>query len=292
MRGRARGGVGALVVAAVLLLGACSAGSTQSSGTAGPAPAHSAPGSSTGPVASPSAGSSAGPWHVVALGDSVTSGGPCGCTPFPQLYARDLAQVRGVQASVQNFGVGGLDSGGLLSSLEDARSQVATAVRGADIVLLTIGANDFADQHGAVVDGRCLAGPGTNCVAQDLATMRRNVTAILAAVHRLRAHRPTTVLVTGYWNVFEDGAVARDSFTDLGVRATQVLTRMANESIRRDARQAGATYVDLYAPFNGPRSRGDTTRLLASDGDHPNAAGQSLIAERLVAAGLPGLVAG
>jgi lysophospholipase L1-like esterase len=100
------------------------------------------------------------------------------------------------------------------------------------------------------------------------------------------------VLVTGYWNVFEDGAVARDSFPDVGVRATRRLTRLANAAIQQDARATGATYVDLYAPFNGPVSRGDTTRLLAADGDHPNAAGQALIAQRLVAAGLPGLAEG
>ena len=100
------------------------------------------------------------------------------------------------------------------------------------------------------------------------------------------------MLVTGYWNVFEDGSVARRSFPRLGVEAAQRLTAVANAAIRSAARRAGTTYVDLYAPFNGPESHGDTTVLLGPDGDHPNAAGQALIARRLLAAGLPGLVDG
>lgn len=246
------------------------------------------------PTVSHSAGAPAapGPWRVVALGDSVTSGGPCGCTPFPQLYAEDLARVRGARVSVRNLGSGGLDSGGLLTALQDGGSGAARAVAGADIVLLTIGANDFTDRHGDVTAGTCLTGAGNDCVSDDLASMRQNVTAVLATVHRLRAGRPTAVLVTGYWNVFEDGAVARESFSDLGVRATQRLTRMVNASLRSVARGAGTTYVDLFAPFNGPAGGGDPTRLLFSDGDHPNQAGQRLIAARLVAAGLPGLTRG
>ena len=288
---RTGGGPGALLTALVLglvlLLAACSTGPG--------VPRSAARSAATSPRPSGGAGSadpSPAAWRVVALGDSVTSGGPCGCTPFPQLYAHDLAEVRGAHVSVRNLGVGGLDSGGLLHSLTAPGSAVAAAVRGSDIVLLTIGANDFADQHGSVTDGRCLAGPGTDCVRDDLEGMRRNVTAVLEEIRRLRGGRPTAVLVTGYWNVFEDGAVARNSFPHLGVRATRVLTRLANQWLRADALAAGATYVDLFAPFNGPASRGDLTRLLASDGDHPNQAGQALIARRLLAAGLPGLAQG
>ena len=290
---RTRGGPGApvtvLVLGLLVLLAACSTGPAvpraagRSAATSPSARTSGDPGASGAPPAA---------WRVVALGDSVTSGGPCGCTPFPQLYAHDLAEVRGARVSVRNLGVGGLDSGGLLHSLTAPGSGVAAAVRGSDIVLLTIGANDFADQHGSVTDGRCLAGPGTDCVQDDLQGMRRNVTAVLEEIRRLRGGRPTAVLVTGYWNVFEDGAVARDSFPDLGVRATRVLTRLANRWLRADALAAGATYVDLFAPFNGPASRGDLTRLLAADGDHPNQAGQALIARRLLAAGLPGLAQG
>ncbi|MGN6129965.1 MAG: SGNH/GDSL hydrolase family protein, partial [Nocardioidaceae bacterium] len=250
-------------------------------------------GGSSPPVPSSTPSPSPRPsWRVVALGDSVTSGGPCGCTPFPELYGNDLAAVRGEHTHTANLGVGGQTSGGVLAALREASSPTARAVAAADIVLVTIGANDFADRHDDVTSGQCLGSPSGSCVADDLHGMERNVEAVVARVHALRVGRATAVLVTGYWNVFEDGAVARRAFPRIGVRATQRLTRLVDVGIRQAAGSAGATYVDLYAPFNGPASRGDTTRLLGPDGDHPNQAGQALIARRLVAAGLPGLVRG
>ena len=119
--------------------------------------------------------------------------------------------------------------------------------------------------------------------------MERDIEQTISAIHRLRGGRRTAVLVTGYWNVFEDGAVARRDYPDVGVRATQRLTGLVNDGIRAAADRGGATYVDLSVPFDGPRTGGDPTRLLGPDGDHPNAAGQDLIAARLLAAGLPGM---
>lgn len=229
-------------------------------------------------------------WRVVALGDSVTSGSNCGCTPFPQLYVDDIAEVRGRPATVDNLGTGGMDSADLLQQLDDPGSSFATAVAGADIDLVTIGANDFVPQHDAVVNGKCLTDEKSDCMQDELENMRSNVSAILARIRQLRGHRPTALLVTGYWNVFEDGEVARSSYPDVGLAATQRLTRRVNAALREVAAGAGATYVDLYAPFNGPGAAGDITHLLAPDGDHPNADGQALIARALVAAGLTGLV--
>ncbi len=229
---------------------------------------------------------------MVALGDSVTSGGPCGCLPFPQRYGRMLARDRGLVTHTENLGRGGEDTTTLLRLLRDPASAESRAVRGADVVLLTIGANDFADEHESVTGGHCLGGRDIACVEDDLGSMVRNLTAIVREVHRLRGPRPTAVLATGYWNVFEDGTVARRAFPEAGVRATRRLTRLANAGIRSAADTAGATYVDLFAPFEGPATGGDPTALLGPDGDHPNAAGQALIARRLVAAGLPGLVRG
>lgn len=279
----------ALVALAVLLLlgGSCADPAAPSDIGAGSA-VRSATGLSRALRSAPATPSNV---NVVALGDSVTTGGPCGCSPFPRLYAEYLAQDRGVRATTTNLGQDGLDSGGLLAKLRDPGSTEAGAVRSADVDLLTIGANDFSDQHDSVTAGRCMGGGNTYCIQDELSSMTSNVEEIIRTIHDLRGHRPTAILVTGYWNVFEDGEVARESFPDAGVRATRRLTTLANAGIREAARVGGATYVDLYAPFNGPDVR-DTTNLLGPDGDHPNAAGQALIARRLVAAGLPGLAEG
>ena len=252
-------------------------------------PSSSPPSSTAPPSFDPVA---AGPWHVVALGDSVTAGARCGCTPFPVLYARALSRARGARVTVQNLGQGGQDSAGLLAQLRQPGSLQRTAVRRADIVLLTIGANDFGNHHDDVVTDRCALDGAASCVRGEMAELRGNMAALLATIRALRGSRPTAVLVTGYWNVFEDGAVARRAWSAAGLRASRRLTFLADAVLHDAAVRAHATFVGLYAPFHGPAARGDVTHLLARDGNHPDAAGQALIAQRLLAAGLRGLVAG
>jgi lysophospholipase L1-like esterase len=118
-------------------------------------------------------------------------------------------------------------------------------------------------------------------------SMRANLSQVLSEIRGLRHGMPTSVLVTGYWNVFEDGQVARRASGDLGLRASIELTRKVNATIQGVADNAGAHYVDLFAPFQSHGS--DIDALMAPDGDHPDAAGHRLIAETLLGAGLPRL---
>lgn len=218
----------------------------------------------------------------MALGDSVPSGKACHCRPFPQTYASLLSRRTGARVTGENRAVSGLDTAGLISQLR-AR-EVEDDVRRADVVLVTIGANDFGDHHDQVVDGRCGTGR-TDCVSDELGSMGRRLAAALARVRALRHGQPTSVLVTGYWNVFQDGDVARRAFGAAGLRASLRLTRRANAVIRSVSAAAGARYVDLFGPFE--HSGRDITSLLAADGDHPDAAGHALIARTLLDAGLP-----
>jgi lysophospholipase L1-like esterase len=219
---------------------------------------------------------------VVALGDSVPSGHDCDCRPFPETYGALLSQRSKEPVRVDNLAVNGLDTAGLITQLR--APDVEDAVRRADIVLVTIGANDFGDHHDEVVSGRCGAA-NTDCVSDELDALRAHLATVLATVRALRGDLPTTVLVTGYWNVFEDGDVARRSFGDSGLPAALQLTRRANAVISSVSGAAGARYVDLFKPFE--RSGRDVTALMAPDGDHPDAAGHELIARAVLAAGLP-----
>ncbi|WP_165956669.1 SGNH/GDSL hydrolase family protein [Kribbella antibiotica] len=222
----------------------------------------------------------AGNLSVLALGDSVTSGFHCYCDAFPAAYGDQLAAQTGSGVTVHNFGVGGIDSGGLLDDLDESGSPMAQAATDADYVLLTIGANDFAGHEDDVTAGTCT----TECVSEELAGLSTNLRQILDRITALDTHRTPEVLVTGYWNVFKDGQVARDEYPLEGVDATQALTKAANEVIANVAQAAHATYVDLYAPFEAAP---DVTKLLAADGDHPNAAGHALIADLLLKATPP-----
>jgi lysophospholipase L1-like esterase len=192
----------------------------------------------------------------------------------------DLLHTRtGDTVIVDNLGAGGLDSPGLLRRLDQPNSPTEQAIATADIVLLTIGANDFGDHHDDITTGRCT---DTDCVADELEQLTTNLHRILGRIHTLRNGHPTTILATGYWNVFEDGEVARRTFPATGRAATDRLTLEVNTAIAGAAHADDATYVDIYTPFE--RDAADVTNLLAPDGDHPNAGGHALIARLLLQA--------
>ncbi|HZX04618.1 SGNH/GDSL hydrolase family protein [Kribbella sp.] len=214
--------------------------------------------------------------QVVALGDSVTSGSNCNCSAFPQMYG-DQLQERGTTVGVQNLGVGGLDSSGLLQTLNQPNSPAEVATAAANVVLLTIGANDFGDHHDDVTSGQCSA----DCVSDEFEQLTVNLGKILTRIHALRDNKPTTILMTGYWNVFEDGDVAARQYPTSGRVASDQLTLRTNGAISAAAAADDATYVDIYTPF---KDSSNITSLLASDGDHPNAAGHALIATVLLSA--------
>ncbi len=221
--------------------------------------------------------------EVVALGDSVPSGAACSCSPFPTLYAALLQQRTGVPASVDNAAVSGLTTTGLLGQLR--QPALRDALAGADVVLVTVGANDFLDHHDDVVGGSCAPGDAADCISDDLESMRAHLVRALGQIRSLRHDQPTTVLVTGYWNVFEDGTVATQSSGPSGLESSLTLTRTVNTAIRSLAEDAGDRYVDIFTPFEDGGH--DIDSLLAGDGNHPDAAGHQLIATKLLAAGLP-----
>jgi lysophospholipase L1-like esterase len=215
---------------------------------------------------------------VVGVGDSVTAGSACDCMDFVRLYARELPPAEGGPARVVNLGVPGSTSADLRRDLEH-RGPTTRAVTQASIVLVTIGANDLNPLLGRWREGGCRG----DCWSDAVHAVGGNVSAIVGDIHRLRLGRPTTVLVTNYWNVFIDGDVARRRLGPRYLRWSDRLTKAADAAICGGSRRLGARCVDLYAAFKGDGSD-DPTDLLAGDGDHPSAAGHRLIARVLLAA--------
>ncbi len=224
--------------------------------------------------------------RIVALGDSVTSGYNCNCAAFPAEYATLLSGRDSIQASATNLGVNGLTSSGLLAQLSGgsaADASTQSVVAAADIVVVTIGANDFSDEHDPITAGICAGAEHTACTRDELTTMSQTISRVVDLIRVLRDGRPTTIMLTGYWNIFEDGVVANTAFPNEGIAASIALTKEANAAIRADALAEDAIYVDLWPVFEGPDSDQDPTDLLAPDGDHPNAAGHAAIARQLLA---------
>src|SRR5690348_8925472 len=95
---------------------------------------------------------------VVGLGDSVTAASACNCTGFLTLYSRQLQASSHIATATTNLGVPGQTSAGLLAQLQ-GDPNAKSSVERADIVVVTIGANDFS------YDGTCTA---VSCYASDL----------------------------------------------------------------------------------------------------------------------------
>ena len=218
------------------------------------------------------------PLTLVGLGDSVTAGSACSCPTFVELYARTLGAATRREVRARNLGVPGQTSGGLLAELSTS-SPTSSAVQAADVVTVTIGANDFDPEP--VTAGSC-TGDAADCYSDALAGMSTYVGRLLDRIHALRGGLPTTIQVTGYWNVWKDGTVARQIGPTYRAAADR-LTERATTALDRAARAHGATYVDLFAPFRGADGSSDDTALLAADGDHPDALGHQVIARALAA---------
>lgn len=218
-----------------------------------------------------------GTYHVVGLGDSVPAGTACGCDTYVSLVGRARAAALGLTPDVSDLAVPGLTTAGLVDQLGDP--DVAAAVAGADLVIVTIGANDFdPDQAGT----DACAPPGLDCYRPQLDAQPAQLDAVLDRIAALEAGHPATVVVTDYWDVFLDGDVGQAQGPAY-VAASDALTAADNAVIEAAAGRHDATFVDLFAPFRGDGSTDDTA-LLADDGDHPDAAGHRLIARTIEAA--------
>jgi lysophospholipase L1-like esterase len=280
-QGRLRPSLAWLAAGALLLTAAIWAipGAFSPTGASG-LPHHPAPKAvaTTTSTATPTTTMAPGSATVVGIGDSVTAASVCGCTGFVESYAANLPAAAGGPAHAVNLGANGLTAAGL-RTLMTTPGPTTAGVAKADILLVTIGANDLTPLLSQWQASGCTA----TCYSPAVDAVGSNVAAILSAAKNLRDHRPTRVLVTDYWNVFADGDVARASDGPAYLRWSDELTRALNSRICTAARNAGATCVDLYMPFKGNGSL-NPTALLAADGDHPNAAGNLLISAALMAA--------
>lgn len=290
---RAAGPVAAITptvpgAAAAQRLALSRAAARQASAPAAPA-ASVASAASAG--SSVSAGSSA-PLRVVGLGDSVPAGTACECTPFVQLVAAEAGRRSGRAVTVDNFAESGVGTADVVGQLRDPGT--AASVAGADLVIITVGANDLDD--GALDDGSLDGAgggpaPSLPVYQQALARQQSDLAALLDRVNALRADHQGgpggtggagQVVVTGYWNVFLDGPAAEQRGASY-VSGSNDLTVADNALIAAQAAAHGDLYVDLYTPFKGTGHPVDAS-LLAPDGDHPSAAGHQLIAVTVLAA--------
>lgn len=216
--------------------------------------------------------------RLLGLGDSVTAGTDCACTDYVTGLGRLLADRDSRPVTVDNLGAPGATTSDLLVALSTDRA-LQQAVSRADVVVVTLGANDLTDSLDAWRRGDCSVG----CYQPGVDAMSERLTQAVSAIRKLRSGPPAQILLTTYWNVFPDGQVAERAESDGYLPWSDQITRAANQAIRSSADRTGAACVDLYGPFRS-HPGDDPTDLLADDGDHPNPAGTALISQQVLAA--------
>src|SRR5262245_18702259 len=108
--------------------------------------------------------------------------------------------------------------------------------------------------------------------------MEKNRAASVTRARALRRGHKALIVLLDYWNVWLGGKYAAAKGPAYVAAAEQV-TDDVDAAIKRIASRSGSAYVDLRAAFKGPSYDADETRFLATDGDHPNAAGHQRIAK-------------
>ena len=209
----------------------------------------------------------------MALGDSVPYGLNCDGDNYVTLVAQGVANQFGKDVSIDNLAVPGETSAECVADVAQTAA-VISSLKQAHLVIIQIGANDFNAK--LITDDACYPAENNGCWSSDLTAMSDNLVAIIDSCRSLVPNIP--ILLVGYWNIVADGVVGR-SKGDNYPRNSDSLTKVVNAELALIAAEKDAAFVDTYVPMKGADGSTDITGLLASDGDHPNAAGHTIIAK-------------
>jgi lysophospholipase L1-like esterase len=214
---------------------------------------------------------------MTALGDSVPFGTACNCTPYPTLSAADLAHAAGHDVTMANDAKPGYTSADVVAQVQQDPA-VRVHVTSSQAVLIEVGANDVA--HSST------CGTTVSCYETKLPQIKSNLEILVQRARELTAGHHVGVVLLDYWSVWLGGQYAQAQ-GQAYVDAAETVTAGVNDTIEAVAHTMHAVYVDLRTAFRGPDDTWDETHLLASDGDHPNAAGHERIAEAIAAVVAP-----
>jgi len=244
-------GVIAVLIASSCLIAACGSPTNSSSSS-----------STTATVASRT-------WSIVALGDSVPSGYNCKCTAYPSLSAEGLTATTGQTVTATNDAVAGYTTSDVLHQV-NSDDRVIDHVRKADAVEINVGANDIPFNTNS-------CGTSVECYEPLVSPMQKNLAAIVSRIDELTSGRKVLVVLLDYWSIWLGGTYAREH-GHAYVSAARNLTALVDTAVKTTATQSGSAYVSERDAFKGPSFGYIESHYLASDGEHPNAAGHQAIA--------------
>ncbi len=198
--------------------------------------------------------------HIVAIGDSLTRGMGDNAGKGYVGYTRELLEKGGRNVSLVNLGIKGLTTTGLMEQLQ--QNEVQRQIGEADMLLMTIGANDL------FMGGEALSNLSENSLDQVSAAALERLNGILHTVQGLNDEAP--IYVFGLYDPFAD--LELGSLTSEGVR------KWNYEVQETAAAYPEAVFVPVYDLFQG-----NLAQYLFTDRFHPNEKGYLQMAERVSA---------
>jgi lysophospholipase L1-like esterase len=225
--------------------------------------------------------------HVVALGDSETSGkGDSTGVGWVGRYARLLETRLGLKVDVSNLARDGTTSAALL---RDLRSDATTraAVKHAQIVVFGIGGADLNAGDDNFEAGKCRA---EACYTPVPKSFARNFDAIVASVREIRGSNKTGLRSITQPNVLTGAEDVIPGFLKpIATRIGAYEARTANGAICRGMAKYGGRCIHVLHAFNGPSGTVNAYGkglLNQQDCCYPSARGQQLMAELLFKTGV------
>jgi lysophospholipase L1-like esterase len=247
--------------------------------------------SSTNPSGGSSSGATKGAGdsrlHVVALGDSETTGqGDSTGVGWVGRYARLLRKKLDLKLDVENLAQDGTTSDQLVSALR-GNPTTRMEVKDAQIVLFGIGGADLNAGDANFEAGKCRA---EACYAPVLKSFARNFDAIVAAVRTLRGSNKTVLRSITQPNVLTGAEDVIPPFLKpIATRIGAYQARTANRAICRVMTKYDGRCIDVLHAFNGRNGTANAYEkglLNHEDCCYPSANGQQLMAELLFRTGL------
>jgi lysophospholipase L1-like esterase len=222
-------------------------------------------------------------WDYVALGDSVPYGaGDVAGKSFVPLYAHFIEQDTGVAVRFHNLATDGGTARDLLRQLR-ADQQVRRAVQQAEVLTISIGANDLESHLPDYASKTCGAPDNQACFRKAVAAFKPTWAAILTEIRSLRRDQ-SLIRVTNDYNPFPGNARAA---ANLGAHITDAFTpylRQLNAYRCSSAERMGILCADVAKAFNGANTNESAFAkgLIGTDEfSHPSAKGHRLIAQLL-----------
>ena len=192
-------------------------------------------------------------WTYIAFGDSWPYGAHCnGCQPFPRLYADGLAASTEHRIDFVNLTTNGGTSQSLLADIQTSQ-KIRDAVKSADIIVISTGANDLEDAFGLFAAGNCGGADHFDCFRKVGEVWRTSFDGILTEINALRAEKPTAIrLVTNSNEALSDPGLIEIFGPKDRSGAGAFITELHHEILCEVAVEHGATCVDLRPVLNGP----------------------------------------